>query len=186
MDLLFREARSQNGWQPTPTPGSLIKEAYELARWGPTATNCCPARFRFLRTTEAKERLRPALAPGNVLKVMTAPVVAIIGYDLDFHEKLPQLFPHREVAAGFRADLQLAERTAFRNSLQGAYFMLAARALGLDCGPMSGFDNRRVDELFFAGTSIRSNFLCALGYGDPAAVYKRLPRLSFDEACELM
>jgi 3-hydroxypropanoate dehydrogenase len=187
LDLIFRTARSQNAWRPIPVADALLQQIYELARLGPTATNSCPARFRFLRTPEAKDKLRPALAPGNVAKVMTAPVVVIIGHDLQFFEQLPQLFPHRDVAPGFRSDPGLAQRTAFRNgSLQGAYLMIAARALGLDCGPMSGFDNRMVDDLFFPGTAIRSNFLCAMGYGDPAGVLQRLPRLSFGEACELM
>lgn len=187
LDLLFREARSHKTWHPIPVPDALLREVYELARLGPTSNNGCPARFLFLRTPEAKERLRPAVSPGNIGKVLAAPVVAIVGYDLAFFEHLPQLFAHREVASCYRQDPVHAQVTAFRNgSLQGAYLMMAARALGLDCGPMSGFDHHRVDELFFAGTSIRSNFLCALGYGDRAALHGRLARPDFTAACGLL
>ncbi len=183
--LLFQDARSQNAWRDIPVTDALIKELYELTKWGPTSTNCCPARFVFVRSARAKARLEPALAPGNVKKAMTAPVIAVIGYDLAFFEKLPQLFPHRPVDSAFRADTQLATSTAIRNgTLQGGYLMLAARALGLDCAPMSGFNAALVDQAFFSGTTVKSNFLCGLGYGDPAAVFERLPRLVFDEACQ--
>jgi 3-hydroxypropanoate dehydrogenase len=202
MDRLFRTARTYNAWQDRPVSDELLRQLYDLMKWGPTSANCCPARILFLRTPEAKERLRPALMPGNVDKTMSAPVTAILGYDELFYERLPQLFPHnpgmRDV---FVNSPELAEINAFRNgTLQGGYFILAARSLGLDCGPMSGFDNAKVDEEFFpvpadleASTEdvmpmgrIRSNFLCNLGYGDPAGLYPRSPRLAFEEACELL
>lgn len=187
LDQLFRQARSHNGWQPRRVSDATLHSLYELLKMGPTSMNCCPARFIFIRTAENKERLRPALAPMNVAKVMSAPVVALIGYDLDFPARLPRLFPHRPQAAnGFRQNPALVAETAFRNgTLQGAYLMLAARALGLDCGPLSGFDAQRVDQEFFAGTRIRSNFLCCLGHGDPASLFPRLPRLEFSEVCTL-
>jgi 3-hydroxypropanoate dehydrogenase len=186
LDLLFLEARSHNGWVQREVPETLLRELYEITRWGPTSMNCCPARFVFLRSAAGKERLRPALAPANVEKVMTAPVVAIAGFDLRFMDHLPQLFPHRDLSQVFAGDLPKARETAFRNAtLQAAYLMLAARALGLDCGPMSGFDAATVDREFFAGTSVQSNFLCGLGYGDTTRLFQRLPRLSFDEACRL-
>ncbi len=190
LDLIFRKARSQNGWQPKPVSDDQLQRLYELMKWGPTSANSSPARVLFLRRKEARERLRPALQPGNVEKSMTAPVLAIIGYDLAFYEQLPKLFPHNPAARGWFAgddNHVLAETTAFRNgTLQGAYLIIAARSIGLDCGPMSGFDNARVDAEFFKGTQVRSNFLCGLGYGDPAKVFKRSPRLSFDEACTLL
>lgn len=201
LDLLFRKARTHNAWLPKPVPDDVLRELYDVAKWGPTSANGNPARFVFLRTAAAKERLRPALGGGNVQKTMAAPVTVIIAYDLKFYDKLPKLFPHnprmREV---FANNPQLIEETAKRNSsLQGAYLMLAARALGLDCGPMSGFDNAKVDEEFFAAGKcedcgqeffpaghVKSNFLCNLGYGDPAKLYPRNPRLDFNEACSLM
>lgn len=190
LDTLFRNARSQNGWLPRPVGDEQIREIYELLKLGPTSANCSPARILFLRTSEAKERLRPSLLPSNVDKVMTAPVVAIVAHDLAFYEAIPRLFLHNPAARDwFAGDAKkpVAELTAFRNgTLQGAYLMLAARALGLDCGPMSGFDNGKVDAEFFAGTTIRSNFLCGIGYGDPAKVYARNPRLPFEEACRLL
>jgi 3-hydroxypropanoate dehydrogenase len=186
LDLLFLEARSHNGWLPREVPETLLRELYEITRWGPTSMNCCPARFVFLRSTASKERLRPALAPANVDKVMTAPVVAIAGFDLRFMDRLPQLFPHRDLSGVFSGDPAKARETAFRNAtLQAAYLMLAARALGLDCGPMSGFDAPAVDREFFAGTAVQTNFLCGLGYGDTTRLFQRLPRLSFEEACRL-
>jgi 3-hydroxypropanoate dehydrogenase len=156
-------------------------------KWGPTSANCSPARIFFLRTREAKERLRPALSPNNVDKTMQAPVTAILAYDLSFYEHLPRLFPNNPAARGWFANSpQLAETTAFRNaSLQGGYFILASRSLGLDCGPMSGFDNAKVDQEFFPPT-VKSNFLCNLGYGDPSKLFPRNPRLDFDEACKLL
>lgn len=187
LDLLFREARSHNGWQAIPVPDSTLKALYDIVRWGATSMNCCPARFVFVRSDEGKQRLEPALAEANRAKVLSAPVTVIIAYDLAFYERLPELFPHRDVAPMFRNNPPLAQTTAFRNgTLQGAYLMLAARALGLDCGPMSGFDNQIIDDAFFSGTGNRSNFLCSLGYGNTSKLFQRLPRLDFDSACELV
>jgi 3-hydroxypropanoate dehydrogenase len=165
-----------------------LRQLYELLRWGPTSVNCSPARFVFLRTSEAKERLRPSLSPGNLEKTMRAPVTVIIATDHSFFERLPQLLPHNPAAIDwFRDNPGLAQSTAERNgTLQGAYLIIAARALGLDCGPMSGFENDKVDAEFFSGTSVRSNFLCNLGYGDPAKLFSRGPRLTFEEACHLL
>jgi 3-hydroxypropanoate dehydrogenase len=160
---------------------------YDLLRMGPTSANCSPARFLFLTTPEAKERLAKHTSPGNQPKIRTAPVTAIIGYDLDFAQMLPKLFPHDQTARTWFTDPAVEQATAFRNgTLQGAYLIVAARALGLDCGPMSGFNNAAVDEEFFAGTRIKSNFICGLGYGDPSGVFARSPRLSFDEACKFL
>jgi 3-hydroxypropanoate dehydrogenase len=201
LDVLFRKARTYNGWLPKPVPDQLLRELYEVARWGPTSANSSPARFVFLRSTAAKERLRPALAAGNVEKTMAAPVTVIVAYDLKFYEKLPKLFPaNPAMRDSFASNPQLIEQTAMRNSsLQGAYLILTARALGLDCGPMSGFDNAKVDEEFFAAGKcedcgqeffpaghVKSNFLCNIGYGDSAKLYPRSPRLEFNEACNLM
>lgn len=186
LDRLFRTARSQNGWHPDPVTDDLLREVYELARMGPTSGNCCPARFVFVRTAEGKDRLRPALSSGNMEKTMTAPVTVIVALDMQFYDALPKLFPHKDARPWFTSSPALAEETAFRNgSLQGAYLILAARAVGLDAGPMSGFKNDVVDAAFFAGTSWRSNFLVNLGYGDRSKVFDRLPRLDFDEACRL-
>lgn len=187
LDQLFLQARTHNTWQDIPVPDALLHRLYELFRMGPTAANSCPARIVFVRSREAKEKLAPALAAGNLAKTMAAPVTAIVAYDLHFYEKLDQLFPNAPGARSwFDYDDQVAFTNAFRGgTLQGAYLMIAARALGLDCGPMGGFDNAKVDELFFAGTSIRSNFLCNLGYGDSTGVYPRNPRLAFDEACRI-
>lgn len=202
LDQLFRLARSHNGWFDRKVDDALLRELYDLMKWGPTSVNGCPARIVFLRTPEAKQRLLPALNPGNVEKTIAAPVTAIIGYDARFYDRLPQLFPHNPAAREwFEGNPELVESTALRNSsLQGAYFMLAARALGLDCGPMSGFDHARVDREFFAGRDsddgiqqeagpgghVKSNFLCNLGYGDPAKLFPRSPRLSFSDACTLL
>ena len=188
LDQLFREARSQNGWRDEPVSDAEIRALYELTKWGPTTANSSPARFVFLKSDEAKERLKPHLSEGNVAKSMTAPVVVIIAFDVEFYEKIPQLFPHNpDAKSWFNWSEDHAHTTAFRNgSLQGAYLMLAARALGLDCGPMSGFNNEGVDKEFFDGTSWKSNFICGIGHGDPAKVFDRLPRLSFDEACQLL
>ncbi|WP_316157733.1 malonic semialdehyde reductase [Cupriavidus sp. BIC8F] len=189
LDKIFRGARSQNGWLPTLVPDSKLRELYDLMKFGPTSVNCSPARLVFVRTEEGRAKLRPALAPGNVEKTMAAPVVAIVGYDTRFYEQLPALFPHNPaVKAWFEGDekVDFANTTAFRNgTLQGGYLIAAARALGLDCGPMSGFNNQAVDQAFFAGTSIRSNFICGLGHGDPEKVFARSPRLSFEQACQL-
>jgi 3-hydroxypropanoate dehydrogenase len=188
LDLLFRNARTQNGWLPTPVSDEQLHAIYQIMKVGPTSANCCPARITFLRTPEAKARLIPALSPGNVDKTKAAPVTAIIGYDTRFFELLPKLFPHRpEMADNFANNPQLAQTTAFRNgTLQGAYFMLAARAIGLDIGGMSGFDNAKVDAEFFPDGRIKSNFLCNLGHGDPSKVLQRLPRLDFEEACRIV
>lgn len=184
-DLIFREARSQNRWRPRPVSDGLLREVYELMKWGPTSMNTAPLRLLFLRTDEAREKLVPALAPGNVDKVRTAPVVAVVAYDSAFYDRLPFLFPHRPNAADmFRHDERLSEATALRNAtLQGAYLMIAARMVGLDCGPMSGFDEEMVNRTFFAGRTWKVNFLCGLGYGDPAGLFPRHPKLAFDEAC---
>lgn len=188
LDLLFREARTHSGWLDRPVTDETLREVYDLMKMGPTSMNCCPARILFLRTAEAKERLRPFLMAANVDKTMAAPATAIVAYDLKFYERLPQLFPHYPGAREmFAKSPDLAQITAMRNgTLQGGYFILAARALGLDCGPMSGFDNAKVDAEFFAGESLKSNFLCNLGYGDPAKLFPRNPRLEFEEACRVL
>ena len=187
LDQMFRSARSQNKWQDKPVSDTLIQAIYDLMRMAPTSANGSPARFIFINSEAGREKLKPFLLPNNVSKVMTAPVTAIIGYDLEFYEKLPVLFPHVDARSWFAGNERLAEATAFRNSsLQGAYLIMAARALGLDCGPMSGFDNDGVDKAFFAGTKVRSNFICCIGYGDPSGVFPRSPRLSFDEACRIV
>ena len=199
---IFLEARTYNSWLDKPVSDDTLRQIYDLMKWGPTSANASPARFVLVRSREAKERLRPTLAPGNVEKTMTAPVTVIVAYDLMFYEKLPRLFPHAPVMRDlFAGNPQLVETTAKRNSsLQGAYLMVAARALGLDCGPMSGFDNARLDEEFFgAGEEcqgceqeffpeghVKSNFLCNLGYGDPSKLNPRSPRLEFNEACTLL
>jgi len=188
LDLILRKARTQNGWLGMPVTDDQLRAIYDLARLGPTSANSCPARFVFLRTPEAKARLLPALSPGNVDKTKAAPVTVIIGHDTRFYELLPKLFPHRpEVKDNFAGNPALAGTTAFRNgTLQGAYFMIAARALGLDVGGMSGFDNAKVDAEFFPDGRVKSNFLCNVGYGDPSKVLPKLPRLDFDEACGLL
>jgi 3-hydroxypropanoate dehydrogenase len=187
LDLMFRKARTHTVWLNEPVDDAVLRKVYDLARMGPTSANMCPMRIVFVKSPAAKEKLKPALDPGNVDKTMNAPVTAIIGMDIRFYEKLPQLFPHADAKAWFK-DLppNVLEYTALRNSsLQGAYFMLAARAYGLDCGPMSGFNNAKVDEQFFAGTSIKSNFLCNLGHGDSSKLYPRSPRLEFNDACRV-
>lgn len=188
LDALFRTARTANGFRDEPVTDEQLRQAYELARMGPTAANGQPARFVFLRSRAAKERLRPALSAGNMDKTLAAPVVVIVAHDLDFHEHLPKVFPHNPSAKSwFEAGRAAREATAFRNgTLQGAYFILAARAVGLDCGPMSGFDNAKVDAEFFPDGRFRSNFLINLGQGDPSTVFARSPRLEFDEACQLL
>jgi 3-hydroxypropanoate dehydrogenase len=186
-DLLFRKARTHRAWLDHPVPDELLRRVYELAAEGPTSANCSPMRVLFVRSGQAKERLRPALTPGNVDKTMQAPVTAIVGHDLEFYEKLPRLFPAGDMRANFVGKPELIAATAFRNgSLQGAYLMLAARALGLDCGAMSGFDNAKVDAAFFPDGRVKSNFLCNLGYGDAGKLGPRPPRLPFDEACRII
>ena len=188
VDILFRNARTQNGWLPTPVSDAQLRAIYDVMKWGSTSANCCPARLIFLRTPEAKARLIPALSPGNVDKTKAAPVTAIIGYDTRFYELMVKLFPHRpDMADNYKNNATLAQITAFRNgTLQGAYFMLAARAVGLDIGGMSGFDNAKVDAEFFPDGRVKSNFLCNVGHGDPSKVLPRLPRLAFEEACTLL
>jgi 3-hydroxypropanoate dehydrogenase len=186
LDTLFLSARSHNGWLDRPVPDALLRRLYELVRLGPTSGNCCPARFVFVRTADGKERLRPALSKGNLEKTMTAPVTAIVAYDRAFFDELPRLFPHADARSWFTSSPELAQETTFRNgSLQAGYLILAARALGLDCGPMSGFDAKSVDAAFFPGSSWTTNLLVNLGHGDPSKVFDRLPRLGFDEACSL-
>lgn len=185
LDQLFNTARTYNAFGGEVSDDTLRK-LYELLKWGPTAVNSTPARFVFVKSKEAKEKLRPALSEGNVAKTMAAPVTVIVGHDLDFHEKINYLFPHVDAKGWFPPTREGRETIALRNSsLQGAYLILAARSLGLDCGPMSGFDHAKLDEAFFAGTAIKSNFLVNLGVGDPASVYPRGPRLPFDEAARI-
>jgi 3-hydroxypropanoate dehydrogenase len=184
LDQLFRDARTQNKWQDRPVPDATLEEVYNLLKWAPTSANSSPARFVFIRTPEGKAKLKQALSPGNLEKTMTAPVTVIVAHDVEFYEKLPFLFPHADARSWFAGNPAFAETSAFRNgTLQGAYLMMAARSVGLDAGAMSGFDNAKVDELFLAGTTWKSNFLVNLGYGDPSGLFPRSPRLSFDEAC---
>ena len=188
LDQVFRMARTQNAWRDEPVSEAQLHALYELMKWGPTSANCSPARIVFVKSDEAKRKLEPALSEGNRAKTMKAPVCAIIATDYAFYEKLPYLFPHADAKSWFVGNQPLIETTAFRNAtLQGGYFILAARSIGLDCGPMSGFDNAKVDEAFFTGTMVKSNFLVALGHGDPdpKVLFPRSPRLSFDEACRI-
>ncbi|MCK6451905.1 MAG: malonic semialdehyde reductase [Alphaproteobacteria bacterium] len=187
LDALFRGARTHHGWLDKKVPDELLRRVYDLAKWPPTSANCSPARFVFVRSKEAKEKLKPALGAANADKTMAAPATVIVGYDLEFHENLPRLYPQADARSWFVGKPAHIETTALRNgSLQGAYLILAARALGLDCGPMSGFDNAMVDAAFFPGGKVRSNFLCNLGFGDPAKLRPRNPRLAFDEACSIV
>ena len=187
LNQLFHEARTHTAWLPRPVPVEILKEAYDLARMGPTSANGSPARFVFLTTQEAKTRLVPALAPLNIEKTKAAPVTAIIAWDTEFYESLPRLFPHADMRSYFVGNPVLIEETAFRNgSLQGAYFIIAARAVGLDCGPMSGFDAAKVNAEFFPDGKWNANFLCNLGYGDKSKLFPRGPRLEFDEACKVL
>lgn len=186
LEQLFTEARTQNGYRPDPVADDTLRALYDLVKWGPTAANSTPARLCFVRSPEAKEKLIACMAPGNRQKVSEAPVTVVVGMDLAFHEHLPRLFPHTNARAWFEGKDEAIRATAFRNSsLQGGYLIIAARALGLDCGPMSGFDPAAVDAAFWAGTQITTNFVCTLGKGDPSKVMARHPRLSFDEACRL-
>ncbi len=184
---LFTTARTHNGWQNQPVSEETLRQLYDLLKFGPTSANACPARFTFITTPQGKERLRPALMAGNVEKTMRAPVTVIVAYDLEFYEQLPFLFPHADARAWYAGKPEAIADAALRNStLQGAYLILAARALGLDCGPMTGFDADKVNQEFFAESSTwRANFLCNLGYGDPAHLYPRGPRLEFTQACQI-
>src|SRR5580692_3362353 len=183
LDQLFRTARTRNGWTDRPVTEQQLRELYDLLKLGPTSGNCCPARFVWVRSAEAKKKLASAAAPNNAPKIQAAPVTVIIGYDLDFAEQMPKLFPARgKDMQAFFSDPPVAQTTAFRNSsLQGAYLIMAARALGLDCGPMSGFSNEGVDSEFFANTRIKSNFICSIGYGSDENLFPRNPRLTFEE-----
>ena len=188
LDTLFREARSHNGWQDTSVTDEQLHQIYDLMKMGPTAANACPARLLFIKSAEAKERLKPCLSEGNIEKSMSAPVVAVIGMDMEFYEQLPKLFPHTDARSWYVGKPEEVIHTAaFRNStLQGAYFMLAARSLGLDCGPMSGFDAVKLEAEFFPDGKIKANFICAIGHGDASKIFARHPRLEFDEACLML
>ena len=187
LNLLFREARSQRGWTDQSVSEATLRQLYDLAILGPTSANCLPMRLVFAASLEAKNKLKPCLGTNNIEKVMAAPVTASVAYDLEFAGYLPKFFPYADAKSWFTGNTVLTETTALRNgSMQGAYLIMAARSLGLDCGPMSGFDNGKVDEAFFNGTSYRSNFLCSLGYGDHSAYGARLPRFDFDEICKLV
>jgi 3-hydroxypropanoate dehydrogenase len=187
LNLLFRDARTHNKWTDQPVTDDELRAVFDLLKMPPTSANCSPARFLFLRTQEAKEKLRPALSAGNVDKTMAAPVTAIVAHDPHFYDHLPKLFPHADAKSWFSSNYDLAQETAFRNgTLQGAYLILAARSLGLDCGPMSGFDKSQVDTAFLSDRGWKSNFLVNIGHGDPAGLFPRSPRFSFDEACVLL
>ena len=184
IDTLFLKARTQNKWKDEPVTEDQLRQIYDILKFGSTSANCSPARFVFVTSKEGKEKLAPALSSGNLEKTMAAPVCVIVATDMEFYEKLPQLFPHADARSWFTSSPALAEETAFRNgTLQGAYLTIAAKLVGLDVGSMSGFDKAKVDEAFFAGTKIKSNWLVNLGHGDPSGVFGRLPRLSFEEAC---
>ncbi|MEX0300210.1 MAG: malonic semialdehyde reductase [Kordiimonas sp.] len=187
LDQLFREARTINVWKDKPIERAQIRALYDLLKMAPTSANCSPARFTFIMSDEAKQRLKPFLMEGNVDKVMAAPATVVIAHDLNFADKLPELFPHNLDAKNWFADPDVALETATRNgTLQGAYLMMAARSLGLDCGPMSGFDAAGVDKEFFGGTSLKANFLCSIGYGSAEGIFPRSPRLSFDDAAQIL
>lgn len=186
LDLLFRSARTHNAWQTKDVSDEQLHALYDVLKWGPTSANASPARFVFVKSPEARATLKGTLAPGNVDKTMSAPVTVIVAQDMAFYDKLPELFPHADARSWFVGNDALIESTAFRNAtLQGAYLIMAARALGLDTGAMSGFDNAKVDAAFFAGTTIKSNFLVNLGYGDAAGLFPRSPRLSFADAARI-
>ena len=187
LDALFVQARTHNVWLDKPVTDAQLHQIYMLMQWGPTSANCSPARIVFVKTAAAKEQLARCMGPGNREKTKTAPVTAIIGMDMAFYEKLPILFPHADAKSWFVGNQSLIEATAFRNSsLQGGYLIIAARAIGLDCGPMSGFDADKVNQEFFAGTTVKANFVCSLGYGDAEKLFPRSPRLPFDEACKIV
>lgn len=186
LDLIYRDARTHSAWLDKEVDDSLLVKAFDLTKMAPTSANCSPMRVVFVKSQDAKNKLKPCLAEGNVEKTMTAPVTAIFAHDMEFYEKLPKLFPHTDARSWFTGNDELIQSTAFRNgTLQAAYFMLAARAVGLDCGPMSGFDNDKLDEVFFKGTQFKSNFLCNLGYGDASKLHPRSPRFEFSEACKV-
>ena len=186
LDILFRQARTHRDWSDKPVPDDILRAAWELAKMGPTSANCSPARLVFVVSDAAKEKLKPCLMDGNVAKTMSAPATVIIGQDMEFYEKLPQLFPHTDARSWFVGNDDLIKETAFRNStLQGAYLIMAARSLGLDCGPMSGFDAEKVDAAFFAGTTVTANFLCNIGHGTTEDLFPRSPRFDFDDACQI-
>ena len=183
---LFTDARTQNGYLDVPVPDAQLRALYDLLKFGPTAANACPARFKFVRSAEAKAQLVACAALSNVAKIGQAPVTVIVGMDMAFYDKLPQLFPHADAKPWFAGNQPMIDATAFRNSsLQGGYLILAARALGLDCGPMSGFDAAKVDAAFWAGTTVKTNFIVNLGRGDASKLFGRSPRLTFDEACKI-
>lgn len=187
LDVLFRDARTHNVWLEKPVADELLHQLYDLMKWGPTSANCSPARIVFVKSAEQKEKLVACMSEGNAAKTRQAPVTAIIGMDMEFYEKLPQLFPHADARSWFAGNQAAIDATAFRNSsLQGGYFIIAARALGLDCGPMSGFDADKVNAAFFADSPVKVNFVCSLGYGDTSKLFPRSPRLSFDEACKIV
>ena len=185
-EQIFTQARTQNGYKPTTVSDEQLRALYDLQKWGPTSANCSPARFQFVRSAQAKEKLMACASPANAPKIKQAPVTAIIGMDMAFYEKLPTLFPHTDARAWFVGNEAKIAETAFRNSsLQGGYFIIAARALGLDCGPMSGFDAAKLAAALWGGSTVKTNFICALGHGDPSKLFARSPRLSFDDACRL-
>jgi 3-hydroxypropanoate dehydrogenase len=187
LDLIFREAHTHSAWLDKPVSDTLLQQVYDLMKWAPTSANSSPARIVFVRSAAAKQRLLAAMAPGNVEKTRTAPVTAIIAYDTEFYDKLPKLFPQADARSWFAGNQPLIDTTAFRNgTLQGAYLIIAARALGLDAGPMSGFDNAKVDKEFFPGGKVKSNFIINLGYGDHAKLFPRNPRLTFAEAAQIL
>lgn len=186
LDTLFLEARTHNGWTEDPVDDDTLKQIWDLTRMAPTSANCSPARIVFVKSDTAKQLLKPCLMEGNIEKTMSAPVTAIIGQDMTFYEKLPELFPHTDARSWFVGNDDLIAETAFRNAtLQGAYLIMAARSLGLDCGPMSGFDKDKVDETFFPGTEVKSNFLCNIGHGTDKDLFPRAPRFEFDDACRI-
>ncbi|MFZ6689106.1 malonic semialdehyde reductase [Undibacterium sp. SXout11W] len=187
LNTLFSEARTHNGWLDKPVTKEQLQEIYDLMKWGPTSANSSPARIIFVTSATEKEKLLSCMAEGNFEKTKTAPVTAIVGMDMVFYDQLPKLFPHADARSWFAGNQPVIDATAFRNSsLQGAYLMLAARAVGLDCGAMSGFDADKVNTTFFAGTSVKVNFICNIGYGDASKLFPRSPRLSFDDACKIV
>ena len=185
-EQLFTNARTHNGFAPEAIPEATLRQLYDLMKWGPTSANTSPARFIFVTTPEAKAKLLECVSPGNVEKTRAAPVTVVIGMDMEFYEKLPKLFPHADAKPWFAGNQPMIDATALRNSsIQGGYFIIAARALGLDCGPMSGFDTAKVDAAFWAGTTVKTNFIVNLGHGDASKLFGRSPRLTFEEACKI-